>query len=85
MRTEAIDKLFLELSQFTKAKTEREYALESHCRQLMSAGVEALNCMGAGSDVQTERVKFYKKLNAARAYFGEDKIDPDLSKNDFNY
>lgn len=32
MTTETIDKLFLELSQFTKAQTERELALINHDR-----------------------------------------------------
>lgn len=38
METKMIDKLFLELSQVTKAKTAREMTLESHIAQLVEAG-----------------------------------------------
>lgn len=36
METEIIDKLFLELSQITKAKTKREIELEKDVEQLMN-------------------------------------------------
>ena len=37
MKTEIIDKLFLELSQVTKAKTEKELALECLLRNVLKA------------------------------------------------
>lgn len=36
METENIDKLFLELSQFTKAKTKRELELEAKLQQIVT-------------------------------------------------
>lgn len=38
IETESIDRLFLELSQFTKARTQREIALERMIRQIAEAG-----------------------------------------------
>lgn len=89
--TEAIDKLYLELSQFTKAKSERERQLEFHLSQMLSAGCEALNCMGATSDekvksaVQVERVKYYAAMNKANVILGREPVNPDLDKNDDCY
>jgi hypothetical protein len=89
--TEAIDKLYLELSQFTKAKSERERQLEFHLSQMISAGCEALNCMGATSDekvksaVQVERVKYYAAMNKANVILGREPVNPDLDKNDDCY
>jgi adenosine deaminase len=51
METETIDKLFLELSQVTKAKTERELALEKSLkRQLESHDSIAMVLRGPPSD-----------------------------------
>jgi hypothetical protein len=89
--TEAIDKLYLELSQFTQAKTARERNLEHHLSQMISAGCEALNCMGATSDekvkaaVQVERVKYNARMNEAYTYLGRQPVNPDLDKNDDSY
>lgn len=89
--TEAIDKLYLELSQFTQAKTQRERDLEFHLSQMISAGCEALNCMGATSDekiraaVQVERVKYYAAMNKAYVFLGRQTVNPDLDKNDDSY
>ena len=38
IETESIDRLFLELSQFTKAKTARELRLEGMIRKIAEAG-----------------------------------------------
>lgn len=37
METETLDKLFLEISQFTKAKTSRELLLEKRIREIADA------------------------------------------------
>ena len=80
-----MDKLYLELAQFVKAKTPVQRTLEWHVQNLITAGCEALNCMAAGSDVQTERVKYYAQMNHARSFLGLEPIDPDLSKHELDY
>jgi hypothetical protein len=45
MKTEHIDKLFLELSQFTKAKTARELALEARLAVAEKAARECYTCL----------------------------------------
>jgi hypothetical protein len=87
--TRAIDQLYLELSQFAKATTNKEYELQSLLRQAVSAGVSVLNNLGCRQEfrdaVQVERVEFYKTLNKVADFFGEPQVNPDLSKNDDFY
>jgi hypothetical protein len=58
---------------------------------MISAGCEALNCMGATSDekvksaVQVERVKYYAAMNKANVILGREPVNPDLDKNDDCY
>lgn len=48
MQTETLDKLFLEWSQFTKARTARELALEKALRGLLDRYTGLVNCGDCG-------------------------------------
>jgi hypothetical protein len=69
MDTEAIDRLFLELSQFTKAKTKRELALE----EVMHWAQATLTCLNVG-DVKSGsplHLKLREVMIAYRDKMGE--------------
>lgn len=62
MKTEIIDKLFLELSQFTSAKTRREIELEMQVELFKAAAkpiVRALVCVDDSAEDETDRVLVY--------------------------
>ena len=61
METEAIDKLFLELSQITKAKTQREIALEKMVEKAFAAGCNiGYSPLFNLNKVSTEWDRFYR-------------------------
>lgn len=64
MQTETLDKMYLEWSRFTKAKTERELRLEAALEKIETFGMHDAPATfpGSESDWQQQRISEMKKV-----------------------